>query len=148
MKDRFIAGSVAGLVGAAIQVIYGYAVKATGIADRSFHDFGKVFIMSSAAKGILSETVGIMSNLTNGIFFGIIFAFIIYLTSSKYYLIKGLIYGTILWHIFLGLGTMYKMPAFGKFSPSSSLATLIGSLIYGIVAAYILKILDNKTSLL
>ena len=148
MKDRFIAGAVSGFAGASIQIIYGYIIKATGLANTGFHDFGKVFIMSKPEPGIFADFVGIISNLSNGAIFGIVFAYIIYLSSSKFYIPKGVIYGTILWHLFLGIGTMYKMPAFGEIPASSSFATLIGSIIYGIVASYVLKILDSKTTLL
>lgn len=148
MKDRFIAGAGAGFIGAIIQQIYGFIVKSLGFTDYAFHDFGQAFIVSSPSSGFLSDLVGILSQLSNGLIVGIVFAYIISLTSSKYYIIKGLIYGTVLWHLFLGIGTMYKVPALGAVKAGSSLVILIGSMIYGIVTAYFLKIIDTKTNLL
>lgn len=148
MSDRFVAGAIAGSIGASIQVVYGYLVEALGIADRSFEDFGEVFIMSANMTGTMADFVGIISQLSNGAIFGIIMAYIISLTSIKFYIVKGLIYGTILWHLFLGLGTMYKMPGFINIPPSSSLAILVGSLIYGVTVCYVLRIIDAKSNLI
>lgn len=147
MKDRFVAGAVSGFLGAAVQITYGYITCDLGLTDRSFHDFGKVFIMSSPDKGIFSDFVGIISSLSNGVILGIIFAYLIYFTSSKFYLIIGAIYGIAFWHFFLGLGTMFRMPAFGVIPAGESFATLIGSIIYGLITAYMIKILDEKTTL-
>lgn len=147
MKDRFIAGAVAGFIGALIQLIYGYGIKTIGLTDYAFHDFGQIFILTLTSSGFLGDLVGVLSQVTNGAIVGIVFAYIISLTSSKYYLIKGLIYGTVLWHLFLGMGTMYKLPGFGVIKADSALATLIGSIIYGISTAYLLKVLDSKTNL-
>ena len=148
MNDRIVAGAIAGLIGGSIQVVYGYLAKALGLTDRSFVDFGKVFIMSLNINGILADFVGVFSLLSNGAVFGIIMAYIISLTSGKFIIVKGVIYGTVLWHLFLGLGTMFKMPLFGYIPPNSSLTTLIGSLLYGVAVCYVLRVIDAKSTLI
>lgn len=147
MNDRLIGGAIAGGLGAFAQILYGYSTKNIGLTDRAFHEFGKAFIMSIPYNGFLADFTGFISHLGNGVIFGILFAYIIYVSSSRYYLIKGAIYGMALWHIFLGLGTAFKMPMFGSIPPSTALATLVGSIIYGLVTAYVLRILDLRTDL-
>jgi len=148
MSDRFIVGVIAGAVGSILQAVYGYTGKSLGYTDRTFCDFGKAFIMFLPYKGLFADFVGLLSHVGNGIFFGIVFAYLILWTSSKYCLLKGAIYGMTLWHLFFGIGTAFKMPMFHQIPPQSAFFTLIGSLIYGLVTAYTLSLLEKKTGLI
>lgn len=148
MNDKYISGAAAGVIGASLQVLYGYIVKTLEFSDRGFHDYGKVFIMFSSHQGIFADLIGIISHIGNGMIFGIAFAYLISWTSPRLYLLKGLIYGIMLWHLFLGIGTLFKIPMFHKVPPTTAFATLIGSIIYGVTAAYILKYIETRTRLM
>jgi len=80
--------------------------------------------------------------------FGVLFAYIILLTSHRYYVLKGLGYGAILWFLLMGFGTIFNLAQFQDIPPTPALTTFIGALIYGIVLAYNLKIIDKNTHLL
>lgn len=147
LNDRFINGALAGSISAALQVLYGYLVKMTTFSDRGFHDFGQVFIMFTPYQGILADLIGILSHVGNGIIFGVLFAYLLSWTAPRLYLTKGLIYGIILWHLFFMVGTAFKMPLFHQIPPSTAFSILIGSIIYGITAAYILRLIDARTRL-
>lgn len=148
MKDRLVAGALAGAVAALVQDAYGLTVKALGITDRIFTDFAAVMIMFKPEKGALGFLVGLIAHVIVGIIFGIVFAYIILKTSSNYFLLKGLCYGLILWFLLLGLGTMWRLPLFTVVPPKPALVIFVGALLYGLVTAYILKLLDQRTNLI
>ncbi len=148
MKDRLVAGGLAGIIGAIVQNIYGFAVKGLRLTDRTFADFAEVIVTFKSFEGIIAFIVGLIAHLIVGLIFGIIFAYVIAATSSRYYLIKGVAYGAVLWFLLLGFGTIFKLPLFKEIPPNAALFTLVGAVLYGLVTAYSLRLLDAKTRLL
>lgn len=148
MKDRFVAGALAGIIGAIVQDIYAITIKSLGIIDRSYIDFASVMIMSESIDGILGFMVGLLAHVGVGVLFGLGFAYIIKKTSSNYLLFKGIIFGLSLWFLLLGYGTTFKLPMFKNLPPLNALTTFVGAVIYGVVTAYTLRLIDKKTSLL
>ena len=148
MKDRLIAGGLAGLAAGITQNIYGVFVKGLGITDRAFSDFAAVVVMHTIQPSLVAGIVGFISHLIVGVMFGVIFAYIILLTSSRYFLLKGLGYGAVLWFLLMGFGTIFDLPLFSNIPPVPALTTFIGALIYGFAVAYSLKLIDKNSSLL
>lgn len=147
-NDRLISGGIAGAIGGLIQIIFEQTAKALGITDRAFIDFSKVLIMFKPYNGLTAFIVGFISQIIIAIIFGVIFGYIIQLTSSRYYVIKGIGFGAAIWCILLGFGTIFSLPLFKDIPPNASLSAFVGSLIYGFITAYALKVIDNKTDLL
>ncbi len=148
VKDRLVAGGLAGIIGAALQQAYGLTAKAIGITDRAFIDFAEILVLSRIFTGPLAFIVSSIAHLIVGLFLGAIFVYVIKLTSSNYYLLKGLGYGVVWWMLLMGFGTIFRLPVFSPIPPYAALSTLVGAAIYGLVTAYTLGILDKKTKLL
>ncbi len=148
MKDRLIAGGFAGAVAGLIQNLYGNLVKFLGVSDRAFADFALVMITFKPYSGFAAFLVGIISHTIVGTIFGVIFAYIILITSSRYNLIKGLGFGAVLWFLLSGFGTIFRLPLFKNIPPGDAISTFVGALIYGILTAYGLMLLDKRTKLL
>jgi hypothetical protein len=147
-KDRLIGGAFSGVIAATIQAGYGYIVKGLKLTDRAFVDFSKTFFMYKNYHGLYGEIMGIIIHLALGAVWGVGFAYLIKLTSSRYYYIKGFGYGVVLW-LFIGTaGTVLHIPLFIDVPPYAVLSTLIGGLVFGFVNAYILKVLEKKTNLI
>jgi hypothetical protein len=53
----------------------------------------------------------------------------------------------VLWLLLTGFGAINYLPMFIYLPPNVALATLIGSLIYSLLTALTLKIIDNKVDL-
>lgn len=98
--------------------------------------------------GFTAFLVGIISHTIVGTIFGVIFAYIILITSSRYNLIKGLGFGAVLWFLLSGFGTIFRLPLFKNIPPGDAISTFVGALIYGILTAYGLMLLDKRTKLL
>ncbi len=146
MKDRLVAGSVAGACGALVQELYAIILKTLGFSDRTYGDMALILVSQNMNEGVL--LIEIIANAAVGLFFGAVLAYILMLTTSRYYLLKGIFYGIVLWLILSGFGSIFDLPKFKGTPPDIALITLIGSIIYGIVTAYTLKLLESKTKLL
>lgn len=148
VNDRTTAGAIAGAVAGIIQQIYGLLADYIGFTDKDFGDFAGTLIMSKDYQGILAHIIQWLAHIGIGMFFGIIFVHLFRYTSSKYWQIKGVVYGFILWVLLTGVGTLFKMPTWENTRPSTALSMFIGSLVYSVSAAYILRYLENKTDLI
>ncbi len=148
MKDRLVAGGLAGIIAGLIQYVYGLLTEAIGFTDRSFGQFSEIVLSSRVYTGVLGFIIGLVSHIAVAIMFGVIFAYIIAKTSSRYYLLKGAGYGLVLWFLLSGFGTVARLPLFEDIPPLDASDILIGSILYGLVLAYTLKLLEKKTKLL
>ena len=147
-EDRLIAGAVAGTVAILIQTIYALTIKSLGLTDRIYIDFAKVIIISENRPGLSAFFIGLIAQLVIGGMFGVVFAFIEKFTSSRYYVLKGIFFGAILWFLLTGFGTMWRLPVFHEMPTNAAYSTLIGALLYGIALAYTMKLLEKYTNLL
>lgn len=78
------------------------------------------------------------------IFLGIIFAYMIKYTSSHFYLLKGLVYGTFVWWMIKVACTLFRIPIITGMPTRHVGVYLIGALLFGFVVAYTLKLLDTR----
>ena len=63
-------------------------------------------------------------------------------------LTKECFFGTVLWFLLTGFGTMWRLPVFHEMPTYAAYSSLIGALIYGIALAYSMKLLEKYTDLL
>lgn len=147
MNDRFILGGIAGGTSAIIQYLFGMTAKALGLTDRTFGDFAEAMVAHKECEGLFDVIMGFVSHTIVGLLFGIIFAYLLQQISSKGYLIKSIFYGAIIWFILESFGSIFKIPNFTEVPPAAQFFTLLGSIIYGILTAYILKYLQDKSSI-
>ncbi|KUO53408.1 MAG: hypothetical protein APF76_09205 [Desulfitibacter sp. BRH_c19] len=146
-SDRATAGAIAGILGAITQDIYGLTVKGIGLTDRAFIDFAKVIAFRTATSGTLSFITGLVVHLTLGMMFGLLFSYIISMTSSNFYYYKAIGYSAGLWFWTLAVGSMVNLPLFAGIPVISQITTFVGALIFGLAMAYSLKLLENKTEI-
>lgn len=149
-KDRLVAGTVAGFVGSLQTVITGTIFKSLGWADRAFFDFSTTLYGKTtyADEGFFGFLMGVITQVAICVIFGVIFAYIIKATSSRYLYIKGIGYGFVLWMLLSSFGTIYNVPLFSDIPLNVAYTTLFTASLFGLVVAWTLKIIDNKTELL
>ncbi len=149
-KDRLVAGMLAGFVGSIVTVITGTIFKSIGWADRAFYDFSTTLYANStyAGKGLLGFLMEVITQVAVCVIFGIIFAYIIKATSSRYLYTKGLGYGFVLWMLLSSFGTIYNVPLFTDIPLNVAYTTLFTALAFGFIVARTLKIVDKRTGLL
>ena len=108
-EDRLIAGAFSGVIAATTQAAYGFIVKGLGLTDRAFIDFSKTLFMYKNYPGLFANIMGLFIHMAIGAVLGIGFAYLIKLTSSRYYYIKGLGYGVFIWLLMGTLGTVMNI---------------------------------------
>jgi CHASE2 domain-containing sensor protein len=70
---------------------------------------------------------------------GVILSYVIKYTSSRFYILKAVTIAITAWLFFLSPGTFFNLPLFKNVPPSASIIMLVGSVIWGFVAAITLK---------
>lgn len=148
MEDRLVAGGIAGMLGAAVQNIYSFAVKGLNLAEYTYSDFATTVLTNRVYSDPVGLLAGFIAYLAVGVILGVLFAYLIASTTSDYLYIKGLFYGLAMWFILTGFGTIFSLATFVGLPPIGALLILVGGLLFGVVTAHIIKILDRKTKLL
>ncbi|MBP1759194.1 MAG: hypothetical protein H6Q63_111, partial [Firmicutes bacterium] len=139
--DQIIHGVIAGFAGGIAESVFAYTTKMLNFTDRIFMDYGEVLILGQHKGGLL---LGLIAHLVNASFFGIIFSYIMKFGKKKYYVLKGIGLGLIIWLFSLGMATLFKLPLFEKIESNVGYVLFIGSIIYGSVMSSIYRYLDKK----
>ncbi len=143
MKDRFTPGLMAGIVGDIALQIYFLIVKYLGLTDRTYLEYGKVLIMLKQYRGVLAFIIGMTFEFLIGGLLGVILAYLIKYTSSRFYILKAISIGIGSWLFFMAPGTFFDLPLFSHVPPLPAFLMLVGSLLWGVVTAVTLKRLTN-----
>jgi uncharacterized membrane protein YagU involved in acid resistance len=143
MEDQMISGAIAGTAGAVIQNVYSFLLRLWGLSDRGYIDFGRAVIFFQVKDGKLMSFLGLIAHITLDILLGILFAYIIKNSTSRYYYFKAIIFSLASWFFLHTAGTALRLPEFFNISSHAALTTLIGAFIYGLSSAYILRILKT-----
>ncbi|MBU7005227.1 hypothetical protein [Phosphitispora fastidiosa] len=144
IKDRLINGAIAGAAGAVVQNLYAAAARLFGYTGPGYITYGKIVLAIEDNGGLLSNSLGLVSHLVWDIIVGILFAYIISSTTSRYYIWKGMLYGAAVWYLIKAGATIFKIPIIMGFYPETVVFFFIGALIYGLVVSYSLKVLDTR----
>src|SRR5680860_76747 len=149
-KDRLVAGGIAGIVGSIACDVLGVIYKSLGWTDRAFYDNATILLTNQiySDEGIYGSILAIISHIAVCLIFGVIFAYLILLTTSNYLYIKGLGFGLVLWILLHGFGTIFNLALFTKMPLNVAYATLSFSLVYGFMISLTLKIIEKKSELL
>jgi uncharacterized membrane protein YagU involved in acid resistance len=90
---------------------------------------------------------GIISHLVFGMLMGAIFVYLIKKTSSTHLYLKGIGMGITIWFFSFSIATLYNIPLFKDIPPTPALTTFAGSVIWGFVTAFSLKVLEKSSDL-
>jgi len=140
--DQIIHGTIAGLIGGIALTFYGIMMKSLHLTDRIFIDYGEIIILGHQSSSF--PFIGVIAHLIHASLWGIIFVFIMKLGKKKYYLIKGLGCGFVIWFISLGSATLYKIPRFDVIESRVAFVLLSGASVYGVTMSLIYRYFDKK----
>lgn len=141
IKDSIVNGAIIGTAGAAVQILYSFALKAFGYQGLVYIDYGQALLFMNIYPGSLFYGLGIIAHWIWDIIIGVIFVYLIQRSFEYYLYPKGIIYGVAIW-FFIGAGvSLFRMPVIHKYYPGSEPYIFIGSILYGLVVAYTFKLL-------
>lgn len=140
-----ICGAFIGSIGAVVQNLYGLSARLAGVKGPIYWDYGKVLIFSGKVlSGILPTVLGTIAHLVWDIILGIVFVYLIRDSFDRYLVLKGVVYGAIVWFIIKTIATLFRVPVIVDVSPYTVLFFFIGSLFFGLVIAYSLRVFINR----
>lgn len=134
MSRRVAHGGLAGLAGG---VIFGAMMAMMGMMP-----------MIGALVGVESAAVGWIVHMVISLIFGVVFGVVLTVSGTVALLLAGAVYGVVLWVIgpLLIMPAMMGMPV--MMVDAMAMQSLIGHIIFGLVAGVVLKLLRRQTSTL
>ena len=142
LDDPIMHGTIAGLVGGIALTFYGLFMKFLHLTDRIFIDYGEIIILGHQSGYF--PVVGVIAHLIHTSLWGVIFSFIMKFGRKKYYVLKGIGLGMVIWLFSLGIATMYKILLFDVIESKVALVLLSGASFYGLIMSLVYRYLDQK----
>ncbi len=144
IDDRMTRGVIAGAVGAVVQNVYIFAAQIAGFTRTNYEDYSEIFFFSRLLPGLFPTFFGLVGHLIWDVFLGIIFVYGIKLTSSRFYVLKGVVYSAFIWWLVNVISLLFRIPVFDSLSYREQGAYFVGALLFGLVLAFTLKILGSR----
>lgn len=145
INDRTVRGIIAGAAGALAQNIYAYIVKMLGLTNVVYLDVSKAVLFRNHYNDIFANINALLGHFVVDSVLGVVFAFYIQATSSSYYLLKGVVFGTAVWFLVKVIGTnILNIPLFINLLPGNTLVFFVGALLFGLTTAWTLKLLNAE----
>ena len=144
IDDRMTRGIITGAVAAVVQNVYIFGAHMAGFTKVDYEDYAEMVFFSKLLPGFFPSFLGLIGHLVWDIFLGIIFAYIIKYSSSRFYVLKGMVFGAFVWWLVKVSCTLFRLPGLSTPSYRQVGVFLIGALLFGVVTAYTLKLLDAK----
>ncbi|MDD3893426.1 MAG: hypothetical protein PHU36_00180 [Syntrophomonadaceae bacterium] len=143
MQDRFargyLAGAIAGLVMAAINLI---SFK-LGLAQVRYTDIAAMLIWGDLPKSTWEVIFAEVIHIASAGLLGIVFAYLLPKLESGYLLLKGSTYGAATWFLIHTAGSFFHVPILEKSTSGTTFSHLISATVYGMVLAVSLTWLES-----
>jgi len=139
MKDTILCGSLSGMTGGLVQIVYSIILRARFGMQRIFMEFAKNAFMSRVFPGFLADIVGSVILLFFDAVIGILFLLYIRTFSSNHYYLKSLLYGAFIWTVLGMAGNSLRLSLFQNIPPLQALIVLIGAILYSLTTAFVLR---------
>lgn len=147
MRDRFIQGLIAGVVGWAPQAAFTLTMYGFRLTKLRFLDFAGVLAYGHHPRGFWDSLLAELVVLIMQAVFGAIFALLVKVISSEYLTIKGGLWGGVSWFIIYSLVTLYRVRDLFPITPGTAAVNMVGSLIYGVAMGWSYQFLNRKYGL-
>lgn len=143
--DRFFRGLTAGIIGAIAMNLWSlFAVFILGWEVVKFLDWAGIILYGELPRSHVEGTLALLMQILWSGLLGVGFAYLIPYIKSEGYLIKGAFYGVIVGFIMYAIPTVLQMPVLGNLGFLTVLSNHIGGLIWGLVTAQTLYLLDHS----
>jgi hypothetical protein len=144
MNDRFTNGLIAGLVAGVVMSIFDLISHfVLGITEILYLDWAAVLILGYRYSTFLEAVIGQIGQLFFSAIMGVLFAFLLALTSSRYYWLKGWVYGLVVWFGAYAVVKLFQVTPLIPIKPDTVLSDMVTASVYGLVLAEALRRLEN-----
>ncbi len=143
VDDGMIKGIIAGLTGALVQNVYAYTAKHFSLTDTLYVDVSRSVLFNSNYQGTLATIVSLIGHFIIDSFWGILFAFLIVNTSSRFFCLKGVVFAGGIWFLVRVVGTkIIGISVLSRNNPAVALFFFIGAVLFGLTISFVLKLLN------
>lgn len=134
--NGFISGLAGGLTAAATNLLLILFFK---FGNVMFGDFAGVLVFGHLPKSFLENAMAYLAYFGFAGTLGVIFAYLIPILSSKYFLFKGIHFGIGVWFFSYAITLLFKVPELMDISLKSAVTNFLASFVYGLVMAVVLR---------
>ncbi len=143
-NERVRNGFVAGVIAGVLMTVLDLTLLGLGFVEIAYYDWGAALILGFRAVTLAQIAVGQVAHIVFAGVLGIVFAYLIQALSSLNYLLKGWVYGVLVWfsvHVLVNLFGFAMLTPIGVATALSDLAT---ASLYGLVLAEVLHRLSPE----
>lgn len=145
IRDRFTQGLVAGAIGWLPYLVFILIMYAAHLTKFRYMDFAAILAWGQRPDGPLQSIfaeciIGALVATLGGIF-----AMLVKVISPRNLRLKGAIYGGAAWFVIYSVTNLFKLEKiYGEVDFGTAVFDMVGAIIYGIVMAWVLLILNRK----
>jgi len=144
LRDRFTRGLIGGIVGGIVMNIFNLFSYYLGIAELRYIDWAAVVIYGTKPENMIETVFALVGQIIFAGVLGIIFAYLIIFVSSTNYLLKGAVFGAVIWFLLYGISLLYKIESTIPLHFDTAASDLVGSIIFGVILSKILHWFSAK----
>jgi len=141
-NDRLAKGFIAGLAGGVAMNIINLISYYLNIAELRYLDWAALLIYGTKPYSAVEAVFAQMAQLIFVSVLGVILAYLMPVVTSKNYLLRGWLYGSLVWFSVYGLSYLFKMQATIPLRIDTAFSDLISASVFGLVTVEILRRLD------
>mgnify|MGYP006270922929 CR=1 FL=1 len=141
VKDKYTLSIVATLIANTIKNIIDYSLYVLDITEHSIYQIAASAYFSVAdTRTLPALIVGIFTDYAVAMILGLLIVYVLYYTSSDYFLVKGISVGLLSWLLVFGIILRMKVGRIDPVDPATNLVNLIEHLLLGaLIAFFIVK---------
>ena len=143
--DRFMRGLIAGLTGAIAMNLWSYfSFFVLKYSKMTFMQWAAILALGHKAANAAEVIFAQAAQFTWAAVLGIIFAFLVPQITSRDYLLKGAFWGFATGFLQFVITKLFQVPGLETLPIGTAVSNAIGAIIWGLVMAQTLYLLDNK----
>lgn len=144
IKDRLTRGLLAGIAGGIAMAVPDLVFDAVDWVEHAYYDWALSLIRGSTANTIFEAFIGQVAHIFFAGLLGIVFAYAVLLVSSRNFLLKGWLFGILVWFSVHVTVNLFGFEPLAPIPTSQMIADFVTASIYGAVLAATLRRLGRE----
>ncbi len=146
IRDKVVLGGFVGVLSMLAKDVFEFPLWRLKMVKHPLAHYAASLFMDpkSVHNSFIGQIISLFADLAYGLFWGIVFVYLIYLTGKGHFLLKGLMFGAFLWFFSFGVLRSLAMVTLRETVAANSLYYLLIHLIFGLALGFTMKILNQR----